>query len=123
MGDRQSEMNRNLQTTSASNILTRLASRSITGHTHPFRCTNIMVWNFISFLPTIHHVFVGFATLVKTHSSSVHSSKGNWRVSVHVCLPRNVCCTCRTRLNSVLGHTCYPTCFGYPVAKTNATFV
>jgi len=33
MGYRQSEMNRSLQTTSASNILTRLASRAITGHT------------------------------------------------------------------------------------------
>jgi len=37
MGHRHSEMNRRLQTTSASNILTRLASRSINGHTLPIQ--------------------------------------------------------------------------------------
>ena len=37
MGYRHSEMNRCLQTTGASNILTRLASRSITGHTLPIQ--------------------------------------------------------------------------------------
>ena len=37
MGYRHSEMNRSLQTTGASNILTRLASRSITVHTLPIQ--------------------------------------------------------------------------------------
>jgi len=37
MGYRHFGMNRSLQTTGASNILTRLASRSITGHTLPIQ--------------------------------------------------------------------------------------
>ena len=49
MGYRHSEMERSLGTSGAANILTRLASRSITGHTPQYKYISIAVSNFTSF--------------------------------------------------------------------------
>jgi len=123
MGYRHSEMNRSLQSASASNIVTRLASRAITGHTLPIQ---------------VHrHYGTEFYMVLTDDSACIRRCCSTARTALLICtqLERKLegLCSCmfdpdlcspwQTRLNNVLWHAQYPFCLRYPVQMRSVTFV
>ena len=112
IGYSRSKMNRSLQTASASNILTRLASRAIKGHTLPIQ--------------VLQNYGLEFHLVLTDDSPCIRRGCYTGKDALLICtqLERLLegLCSCKfdpdrvltlsDKVNSVLVHTHYPTCLG-----------
>jgi len=112
MGYSHSLMNRSLWNVCASNILTQLASQSVTGHSPPIRVHQHYCLEF-------HLVLAGDSCIrrgighAKPCTNSPLSSKDVWRDRVPVHSMRTVCCM--TKSNSLRGPHLRQTDLGHRV--------
>ena len=115
VGYRYSTLDTSLRTTGASNVVTRLTSRSITGHALPIQVHQQYGHEFHLVLTDNSYISRGCYSAGAARRICTQLERSTLEGLFRVSLTRAASCLCLTRSNDVLGPTQYLACVGHSV--------